>query len=44
MQKEFNLIERKASRGIIIKNGLVALINKKNKNEYKLPGGGIEDN
>lgn len=35
---------RMASRGIIVNDeGKIAVIYKKNKNEYKLPGGGIED-
>ncbi len=34
---------RKASRGILIKNGQMALINMSNKNYHKLPGGGIEN-
>ncbi len=35
---------RTASRGIVVReNGDIAVFNKKNKNEYKLPGGGIED-
>lgn len=42
-ERLINPIERQASRGIIIKNDMVAIINKVNKNEYKLPGGGIED-
>ncbi len=34
---------RFASRGIVVReNGDIAVFNKKNKNEYKLPGGGIE--
>ena len=39
-----NPVIRYASRGIVIKDNQVALINKQNKNEYKLPGGGIENN
>ena len=36
---------RYASRGIVLNNdGKVAILNKKNKNEYKLVGGGIEFN
>jgi len=36
---------RYASRGIVInKNNEIAIFNKTNKNEYKLPGGGIEGN
>lgn len=36
---------RLASRGIVIRNdGKIAIFNKANKNEYKLPGGGIENN
>ena len=39
-----NPIIRYASRGIIFdKSGNLAVINKEAKNEYKLPGGGIED-
>lgn len=35
---------RKAARGIVLnKNGEIALLHKKNKNEYKLPGGGMEE-
>lgn len=34
---------RKAARGIVIReDGKIAVFNKSNKNEYKLPGGGIE--
>lgn len=33
---------RYASRGIVIKNDKIAILNKANKNEFKLPGGGIE--
>ena len=34
---------RLGARGIVIrKDGKIALFNKTNKNEYKLPGGGIE--
>lgn len=36
---------RLAARGIVIReNGKIAIFNKTNKNEYKLPGGGIEGN
>lgn len=35
---------RFAARGIIIDNDKIAIFNKTKKNEYKLPGGGIEDN
>lgn len=35
---------RYASRGIVIKDGKIAILNKANKNEFKLPGGGIESN
>ena len=36
---------RYGARGIVIRNdGKIALFNKSNKNEYKLPGGGIEGN
>ena len=35
---------RYASRGIVIKGNKIAILNKANKNEFKLPGGGIEDN
>lgn len=43
--KEFmNPTIRKGARGIILKeNGQIAIFYKKNKNEYKLPGGGIDD-
>ncbi len=35
---------RKGARGIIINSeGKIAIFNKANKNEYKLPGGGIDD-
>ncbi len=35
---------RKAARGIVLnENGEIALLHKKNKNEYKLPGGGMEE-
>ena len=34
---------RYASRGIVIKDDKIAILNKANKNEYKLPGGGIEE-
>lgn len=35
---------RLGARGIIIdENGKIAVFNKANKNEYKLPGGGIDD-
>ena len=41
--KDFRL--RKAARGIVIReDGKIAIQNKKNKNEYKLVGGGIESN
>lgn len=34
---------RRAARGIVLnENGEIALLHKKNKNEYKLPGGGME--
>lgn len=36
--------KRIAARGIIIRqDGKIALFNKENKNEYKLPGGGVEN-
>ena len=36
---------RLGARGIIIReDGKIAIFNKSNKNEYKLPGGGIENN
>ena len=36
---------RYASRGIVYNDdGKIAVFHKKNKNEYKLPGGGIEEN
>ncbi len=35
---------RVASRGIVIKDNRIAIFCKKEKNEYKLPGGGVEDN
>ena len=35
---------RQASRGIVIReDGKIAVFNKSNKNEFKLPGGGLED-
>ena len=35
---------RTASRGIVIRDdGKIAIFNKSNKNEYKLPGGGTEN-
>ncbi len=35
---------RKAARGIVLnEKGEIALLHKKNKNEYKLPGGGMEE-
>lgn len=44
--REFNNINfRYGARGIVIReDGKIALLNKVNKNVYKLPGGGIEDN
>ena len=39
-----NPITRYASRGIVLNNnGEMAIFHKKNKNEYKLPGGGMID-
>ena len=36
---------RLGARGIVIRDdGKIAIFNKANKNEYKLPGGGIENN
>lgn len=36
---------RKGARGIVIReDGKIAIFNKANKHEYKLPGGGIEEN
>lgn len=36
---------RLAARGIVVReDGKIAIFNKSNKNEYKLPGGGIEGN
>ena len=47
-EKELNMENpriRLASRGIVIRDdGKIAVFNKTNKNEYKLPGGGIEGN
>lgn len=42
----FDYLEfRYGARGIVIReDGKIALLNKVNKNIYKLPGGGIEDN
>lgn len=34
---------RTASRGIVVNGDKIALLYKSNKNEYKLPGGGIEN-
>ncbi len=35
---------RYGARGIIVRNdGKIAIFNKSNKNEYKLPGGGVDD-
>lgn len=40
-----NVIYRKAARGIVVdENGDIAIFCKKNKNLYKLPGGGLEEN
>ena len=40
-----NLKERVASRGIVIKeDGKIAVFYKSNKEQYKLPGGGLENN
>ena len=39
-----NPITRLGARGIVIRDdGKIAIFNKVNKNEYKLPGGGIEN-
>ena len=39
-----NPITRLGARGIVIReDGKIAVFNKSNKNEYKLPGGGIEE-
>ncbi|MGN1201559.1 MAG: NUDIX hydrolase [Candidatus Caccovivens sp.] len=38
-----NPIKRFGARGIVLKDDKIALFHKKNKNEYKLPGGGIEN-
>ena len=35
---------RFASRGLVFKDGKIAILNKQKKNEYKLVGGGIENN
>lgn len=36
---------RLGARGIVVReDGKIAIFNKSNKNEYKLPGGGIEEN
>lgn len=36
---------RNAARGIVLRDdGKIAIFNKSIKNEYKLPGGGIENN
>ncbi len=43
-KKIFNPIIRYASRGILFDDmGNIAIINKQVKNEYKLPGGGMEE-
>ena len=44
--KRFNRpTHRFASRGLVFNEiGQIAILNKSNKNEYKLPGGGIEKN
>lgn len=34
---------RIGARGIVIKGNKIAIFNKKNKNEFKLPGGGVDD-
>lgn len=42
--KEFNNPRiRYGARGIVINGNLIAVFNKSNKNEYKLPGGGIDE-
>lgn len=38
-----NPIKRIGARGIVLNGDKIALFYKKNKNEYKLPGGGVED-
>lgn len=45
VSKKFNNpVVRKSARGIIFKDdGQIAIFHKKNKNEYKLPGGGIDE-
>jgi 8-oxo-dGTP diphosphatase len=45
-EKEFdNPRIRYGARGIVLDNdGKIAILNKKNKNEYKLVGGGIDEN
>lgn len=44
-EKNNKLIVRYGARGIVFdENNNIALIFKKNKNEYKLPGGGVEKN
>ena len=36
---------RRGARGIVVRDdGKIAVFNKANKNEYKLPGGGLEGN
>lgn len=43
--KEYdNPIVRYAARGIVKNGDKIAILHKKNKNEYKLVGGGVEDN
>ena len=40
-----NPVTRTAARGIVVRDdGKIAIFNKVNKNEFKLPGGGIENN
>lgn len=38
-----NPIKRVGARGIVLKQDKIALFYKKNMNEYKLPGGGVEN-
>ena len=36
--------KRIGARGIVLKDNKIALFYKKNMNEYKLPGGGVDEN
>lgn len=44
IKEMINPITRTAARGIVLRDdGKIAIFNKVNKNEFKLPGGGIEN-